>query len=110
MPATATCAPDSWTDALHREGQRRERLVSGGRPHDVERGWFVEPTAFADVDNRSTIAREEIFGPALSVIPYGDEDEAIRLANASSFGLVGRCGRRTMAAVSRSREGSRPAP
>lgn len=63
--------------------------MSGGRPHGVESGWFVEPTAFADIDNRSTIAREEIFGLALSIIPYGDEDEAIRLASASSFGLGG---------------------
>jgi succinate-semialdehyde dehydrogenase/glutarate-semialdehyde dehydrogenase len=47
----------------------------------------VQPTLFADVDNRMRIAREEIFGPVLSVIPYGDEDDAVRLANDSTLGL-----------------------
>jgi acyl-CoA reductase-like NAD-dependent aldehyde dehydrogenase len=66
------------------------RLVAGGgRPEHIDRGWFVQPTIFADVDNRSTIAREEIFGPVLSIIPYTDEDDAVRLANDSSFGLGG---------------------
>jgi betaine-aldehyde dehydrogenase len=51
-------------------------------------GFFVAPTIFADVDNRMTIAREEIFGPVMSVIPFHDEDEAIRLANDSTFGLA----------------------
>jgi aldehyde dehydrogenase (NAD+) len=66
------------------------RLVTGGgRPRDLDRGWFVEPTVFADVDNASTIAQEEIFGPVLSVIAYGDVDDAIRIANDSDFGLGG---------------------
>jgi aldehyde dehydrogenase (NAD+) len=66
------------------------RLVTGGgRPAGLDRGWFVEPTIFADVDNRSTIAQEEIFGPVLSVISYTDEDDAIRLANESDYGLGG---------------------
>jgi len=66
------------------------RLVTGGgRPAGLDRGWFVEPTIFADVDNRSTIAQEEIFGPVLSVIAYTDEDDAIRLANESDYGLGG---------------------
>src|SRR3984957_19104870 len=57
----------------------RARLVAGGgRPAGLDRGWFVEPTIFADVDNRSTIAQEEIFGPVLSVISYTDEDDAVR--------------------------------
>jgi aldehyde dehydrogenase (NAD+) len=64
-------------------------VVGGGRPRDLERGWFVEPTVFADVDNASTIAQEEIFGPVLSVIAYGDVDDAIRIANDSDFGLGG---------------------
>jgi len=64
------------------------RLVTGGRrPADLDRGWYVEPTVLADVDNDSTIAREEIFGPVLSVIPAQDEQDAVRLANASSYGL-----------------------
>jgi aldehyde dehydrogenase (NAD+) len=66
------------------------RLVAGGgRPRDLDRGWFVEPTVFADVDNSSTIAQEEIFGPVLSVIAYGDVDDAIRIANDSDYGLGG---------------------
>ena len=66
------------------------RLVAGGgRPRDMDRGWFVEPTVFADVDNSSTIAQEEIFGPVLSVIAYGDVDDAIRIANDSDYGLGG---------------------
>ncbi|CAM2900519.1 aldehyde dehydrogenase [Skermania piniformis] len=66
------------------------RLVyGGGRPADLDRGWYIEPTIFADVDNSMTIAREEIFGPVLSVIPYETEDEAIRIANDSDYGLAG---------------------
>jgi len=66
------------------------RLVAGGgRPKQLGRGWFVQPTIFADVDNRATIAREEIFGPVLSVIPYDDVDDAIRIANDSEYGLGG---------------------
>jgi aldehyde dehydrogenase (NAD+) len=63
--------------------------VGGGRPAGLDRGWFVEPTVFVGVDNNATIAREEIFGPVLSVIPYGDEDEAVALANDSAYGLGG---------------------
>ncbi|WP_027930223.1 aldehyde dehydrogenase [Amycolatopsis thermoflava] len=63
--------------------------AGGGRPSGLDRGWFVEPTVFADVDNRHTIAQEEIFGPVLSVIPYTDEDEAVAIANASEYGLGG---------------------
>jgi aldehyde dehydrogenase (NAD+) len=66
------------------------RLVAGGgRPAGLDRGWFVDPTIFADVDNRSTIAQEEIFGPVLSIISYTDEDDAIRIANESDYGLGG---------------------
>lgn len=67
------------------------RLVTGGA-HPVtsqERGWYVRPTLFADVDNSMRIAREEIFGPVLVVIPYGDEAEAVRIANDSDYGLAG---------------------
>ncbi|MEN6477000.1 MAG: aldehyde dehydrogenase family protein [Rectinema sp.] len=64
-------------------------LVGGGRPKDLPRGWFVEPTLFADVDNMSTIAQEEIFGPVLAVISYKDDEDAIRLANQSRYGLSG---------------------
>jgi aldehyde dehydrogenase (NAD+) len=64
-------------------------VAGGGRPPEQDRGWFVQPTIFADVDNRSTIAREEIFGPVLSVIAYDDVDDAVAIANDSEFGLGG---------------------
>ena len=63
--------------------------TGGGRPAHLDRGWFVEPTVFGNVDNSSAIAREEIFGPVLSVIPVEDENEAVRIANDSPFGLAG---------------------
>jgi betaine-aldehyde dehydrogenase len=63
--------------------------VGGGRPAGLERGWFVEPTLFVDVDNRMTIAQEEIFGPVLAVLPYDDEADAVRIANDSDYGLSG---------------------
>jgi aldehyde dehydrogenase (NAD+) len=63
--------------------------AGGGRPAEQERGFFVEPTIFADVENHQTIAREEIFGPVLAVIPYGDDDDAVAIANDSEFGLGG---------------------
>jgi aldehyde dehydrogenase (NAD+) len=67
------------------------KLVAGGpgRPDGVTRGYFVKPTVFADVDNEMTIAREEIFGPVLCMIPYEDEDDAVRIANESLYGLSG---------------------
>lgn len=66
------------------------RLTTGGsRPAGLDRGWFLEPTIFADLDNEATISREEIFGPVLSVIPYSDEAEAVALANDSVYGLGG---------------------
>ncbi len=66
------------------------RLVAGGGiPKDQPRGWFVSPTVFADVENTDRIAQEEIFGPVLAVIPYDSDQEAVRLANASEFGLAG---------------------
>jgi aldehyde dehydrogenase (NAD+) len=64
------------------------RLLTGGRrPPQLPVGYYVEPTLFADVDNRMTIAQEEIFGPVLVVIPYDDEDDAVRIANDSPYGL-----------------------
>jgi acyl-CoA reductase-like NAD-dependent aldehyde dehydrogenase len=67
------------------------RLVVGGseRPPGLATGWYVTPTLFADVDNSMRIAREEIFGPVLSVIPYGDDAEAVGIANDSDYGLSG---------------------
>jgi len=64
-------------------------VVGGGRPQDLHKGWFIEPTVFADVDNEMKIAREEIFGPVLSVIPFDGEDQAVQIANDSDYGLCG---------------------
>jgi aldehyde dehydrogenase (NAD+) len=63
-------------------------LVGGGVPADLP-GYYVEPTLFVDVDNGMRIAQEEIFGPVLVVIPYEDDEDAIRIANDSIFGLSG---------------------
>ncbi len=66
------------------------RLVAGGlgRPEGFNRGYFVRPTVFADVNNQMTIAREEVFGPVLSMIPFDSEEEAIQIANDTSYGLT----------------------
>ena len=67
------------------------KLVAGGlgRPEGISKGYFVKPTVFADVRNDMTIAREEIFGPVLCIIPYEDEEDAVRIANDSPYGLSG---------------------
>jgi len=71
--------------------QEGAQLLTGGtgRPEGLEKGWYVRPTVFAHVDNRMRIAQEEIFGPVLSVIPYDDVDDAVRIANDSEYGLAG---------------------
>lgn len=61
--------------------------AGGGRPKHLDRGWFVEPTVFGNVDNSSVIGQEEIFGPVLSVIPAADERQAIAIANDTIYGL-----------------------
>ncbi len=61
--------------------------TGGGRPKDLERGWYVEPTVFGNVDNHSAIATDEIFGPVLTVIPADDEQDAVRIANDTIYGL-----------------------
>jgi len=64
--------------------------LGGGRPAGIDKGWFVEPTLFVDVDNSMRIAQEEIFGPVLAVIPYdGGDEQAVAVANDSSYGLCG---------------------
>jgi acyl-CoA reductase-like NAD-dependent aldehyde dehydrogenase len=96
------------------EDGRREgaRLVVGGsdQPPGLGCGWYVRPTLFADVDNRMKIAREEIFGPVLSVIPYRDDEDAVRIANDSEYGLSGSVwtadGERGLAVARRVRSGS----
>src|SRR5919106_1014308 len=63
--------------------------VGGGRPPSQPKGWYVEPTIFANVDNSMRIAQDEIFGPVLVVIPFNDDNDAVRIANDSKYGLSG---------------------
>jgi acyl-CoA reductase-like NAD-dependent aldehyde dehydrogenase len=64
-------------------------VMGGGRPAGFDKGYYVEPTIFADVQSKMTIAQEEIFGPVLSVLPYDTEDDAVRIANDTIYGLAG---------------------
>jgi betaine-aldehyde dehydrogenase len=75
--------------ALGQEEGARVVVGGNGRPDGFEKGWYVQPTVFADVDNSMRIAQEEIFGPVLAVIPFDDVDDAVRIANDSEFGLGG---------------------
>ena len=75
--------------ALGQEEGARVVVGGNGRPDGISKGWYVQPTVFADVDNSMRIAQEEIFGPVLAVIPYDDVDDAVRIANDSEFGLAG---------------------
>jgi aldehyde dehydrogenase (NAD+) len=63
--------------------------IGGGRPGDLDKGWYVEPTVFSHVDNKMKIAQEEIFGPVLVVIPYDGDEQAVEIANDSTYGLCG---------------------
>ena len=78
-------------DLIGKGVEEGAKLVTGGaeRPEGVDKGYFVQPTVFADVSNDMSIAREEIFGPVLSIIPYDDEDEAVEIANDTIYGLAG---------------------
>jgi len=103
MPVGVPSDPAAQVGALISEKQRERvegyikkgieegaRLVCGGdRPEGLDGGFFVEPTVFADVNNSMTIAQEEIFGPVLSIIAYDTEDDAIKIANDSVYGLAG---------------------
>jgi aldehyde dehydrogenase (NAD+) len=75
--------------ALGQEEGARVVVGGNGRPAGIDKGWYVQPTVFADVSNDMRIAQEEIFGPVLAVIPYDDVDDAVRIANDSEFGLAG---------------------
>lgn len=90
-PMVSRAARDRVTAAIRKGAQEGARLVAGGpeRPRGLERGWFVQPTLFGEVAPEMTIAREEIFGPVLSVMPYRGDGEAVRIANDSIYGLHG---------------------
>jgi acyl-CoA reductase-like NAD-dependent aldehyde dehydrogenase len=69
-------------------GKEGARVVSGGsRPAHLPKGWYVEPTILGDVDNAMRVAQEEIFGPVLCIIPYDSDEDAVRIANDSRYGL-----------------------
>ena len=75
-----------------RKGQEEgAKLVTGGAepPEGLDRGFYVRPTVFSEVTPDMTIAQEEIFGPVLAIMPYDDEDDAVRIANDSIYGLAG---------------------
>ena len=69
--------------------QEATLLIGGGRVESEDKGYYVEPTVFTKVDNKTKIAQEEIFGPVLSIITYNDVDEAIEIANDTTYGLYG---------------------
>ncbi|MFN8682398.1 aldehyde dehydrogenase family protein [Paracoccus sp. P2] len=90
-PVVNSAQFDSVQDYIQKGLDEGARLVCGGpgRPQGVNRGYFVQPTVFSDVTPEMTIAREEIFGPVLAVMPYRSEAEALEIANDSIFGLGG---------------------
>jgi aldehyde dehydrogenase (NAD+) len=75
--------------ALGQEEGAKVVVGGNGRPSGLDKGWYVKPTVFSSVDNSMRIAREEIFGPVLVVIPYDDPEDAVRIANDSEYGLAG---------------------
>jgi betaine-aldehyde dehydrogenase len=75
--------------AVGQEEGAKVAVGGNGPPSGLEKGWYVKPTVFSGVDNSMRIAREEIFGPVLAVIPYDDTDDAVRIANDSEYGLAG---------------------
>jgi betaine-aldehyde dehydrogenase len=75
--------------ALGQEEGARVVVGGNGRPEGLDKGWYVQPTVFANATNDMRIAREEIFGPVLTVIPYDGVDDAVRIANDSDYGLAG---------------------
>ena len=90
-PLTSSAQRDRVRDYINKGIAEGAELLIGGAdaPEGLPRGWYVKPTVFGRVDPRSTIAQEEIFGPVLSIITYRDEDDAVRIANDSPYGLAG---------------------
>ncbi len=78
---------EGYMDSGREEGARV--ALGGGRPAGFDKGWYVEPTVFTNVDNKMKIAQEEIFGPVLVVIPYDGDEQAVEIANDSNYGLCG---------------------
>ncbi|MBU2956870.1 aldehyde dehydrogenase family protein [Paracoccus sp. 1_MG-2023] len=89
-PVVSKAQWDKIQDLIQQGIDEGARLVAGGTglPEGVNRGYFVRPTVFADVSNDMTIAQQEIFGPVLTIIPFDSEDEAVRIANDTPYGLT----------------------
>ena len=90
-PLSSQAQVDRVTGYIQKGIDEGAKLVTGGpgKPEGLEQGYFVQPTVFSNVSNDMTIAREEIFGPVLSIIPYEDEEDAVRIANDTAYGLSG---------------------
>lgn len=89
-PLTSASQRDSVLDYIEKGRQEGATVVAGGgTPAHLDKGYYVEPTIFANVSNKMTVAQEEIFGPVLSIIPYDSEADAIAIANDSQYGLAG---------------------
>ena len=90
-PVVSKVQYDKIQNLIHEGIKEGAKLVAGGpdRPAHLNKGYFVKPTVFADVNNEMTIAKEEIFGPVVSIIPFSNEEEAINIANDSNYGLAG---------------------
>jgi len=88
-PAVSAAQRDRVVGHIRKGVEEGARLALGGPDAPTDRGFHVAPTVFADVTADMTIAQEEIFGPVLSVLPYADEDDAVRIANATVYGLGG---------------------
>jgi aldehyde dehydrogenase (NAD+) len=89
-PLASASQRDSVLEYIEKGKQEGATVVAGGgKPAHLPKGYYVEPTIFANVDNTMTVAQEEIFGPVLSIIPYDSEQEAIAIANDSPYGLAG---------------------
>jgi len=89
-PLASAGQRDSVLEYIEKGRQEGATLVAGGgRPAALAKGFYVEPTIFANVDNRMAIAQEEIFGPVLAIIPYDGEEQAVAMANDSPYGLAG---------------------
>ena len=90
-PLVSAAQWDRVQDLIRKGIDEGATLAAGGtgRPEGLDKGYFARPTVFADVSNDMTIAREEIFGPVLSIIPYDSDDEAVAIANDTPYGLSG---------------------
>jgi len=89
-PVVSKVQYDKIQNLIHEGIKEGAKLVAGGpdRPAHLNKGYFVKPTVFADVNNEMTIAKEEIFGPVVSIIPFSTEEEAIKISNDTAYGLI----------------------